>query len=157
MEKTLSSNCGLFKVTWFARENTQRGAAWLPTPIVHSCNTIKWQWLLFLFSSTCIKSAIHNTFMNLFTATCFVSDKSMCPSSNLMTDDFTCDVKVNIISIQHQAVAWTSDSLRGEPAVNDKQDPELHKHVWLKQGSFIFFCWGSYRGSTKTCQNSKPF
>jgi len=38
-------------------------------------------------------------FINLFTATCFVSDKSMCPSSNLMTDDFSRDVKVNITSI----------------------------------------------------------
>jgi hypothetical protein len=52
-----------------------------------------------------------------------------------MTDDFSCDVEVNIISRQHQAVSFTSDSLRGEPGVNDKQGSELHKQVWLKQGS----------------------
>jgi len=72
----------------------------------------------------------HNTrFINLFTATCFGSDKSMSLSPTLTTDDFFCCVKVNIISREHQAVFLTSDSLRGEPGVNDKQGSQLQKHV----------------------------
>lgn len=52
-----------------------------------------------------------------------------------MTDDFSCEVEVNIISRWHQAVSFNSDSLREGPAVNNTQGSELHKHVWLKQGS----------------------
>ena len=132
-----------FKVTWFTRENTQGGASWIPTFVMllnESGHYSSSQVYVLNHPYKIFYKFIHDYMFRL----------RQIYVSITQPDDFSCDVKVNIISRWHQAVTFTSDSLRGGPVVNDKQGLELHKHVWLKQGSSIVSI-EDFRGSTKTC------